>query len=76
MDKAVDRRLAPAGGCSLTSKAEARAIANISTTNRQGQDPSRSAAVFSSLSQSPPTLSSLESAHFHVLHPRLIPHSM
>ena len=66
MCKAVDRRLAPAAGCRWTSVA-GLAITTLSTTRQtEGQDPSRSAAVLSSLSQSPPTLPSPKSAHFHI----------
>lgn len=67
MGKAVDRRLAPATGCRWTSVAGGLAIATLSTTRQtEGQDPSTSVAVLSSLSQSPPTLPSPKSAHFHV----------
>ena len=67
MGKTMDRRLAPATGCRWTSVAGGLAITTLSITRQtEGQDPSRSAAVLSSLSQSPPILPSPKSAHFHV----------
>ena len=67
MGKAVDRRLAPATGCGWTSVVVGLATATLSTTRQtEGQNPSRSAAVLSSLSQSSPTLPSPKSAHFHI----------
>ena len=52
MGKTMARRLAPATGCRWTSVAGGLAITTLSITRQtEGQDPSRSAAVLSSLSQ-------------------------